>query len=74
MKFVTGLLKALRVGIESAAAVVLTQLLGVFKCGPGPTDFCPAPADISPVIWLGLATVAVLGINFVLGKLPKPAP
>lgn len=72
MKFLTGLLKALRVGIEGAAAVVLSQVLGVFKCGPNPTDFCPAPSDISPTLWLGLAFVAVLGLNFALGKLPKP--
>lgn len=73
MKFFTGLLKALRVGIEAAAAVVLTNVLGVFKCGPGPMDFCPTPADISAPVWLGLSFVIVLGINFLLGKL-KPAP
>ncbi len=64
MKFITGLLKALRVGIEGAAAVVLTQLLGLFQG--------PAPTDVNPTIWLGISFVAVLGINFVLGKLPKP--
>ena len=65
MKFVTGLLKALRVGIEGAAAVVLGQLAGFFQG--------PAPSDVSPMIWLGVSFVAVLAINFALGKLPKPA-
>ena len=64
MKFFTGLLKALRVGIEGAAAVVLAQLAGFFQG--------PAPSDVSPTIWLAISFVAVLGINFLLGKLPKP--
>ena len=72
LTFFRGFLKALRVGIESAAAIIGGQVLGVFKCGPGPMDFCPAPSDISPMIWLPLAFVAVLAINFGLGKLPKP--
>lgn len=67
MKFVTGLLKALRVGIEGAAAVVLASLLGFFQG--------PVPIDVNPTIWMGVSFVAVLVINTVLGKLPKsPAP
>lgn len=65
MKFVTGFLKALRVGIEGAAAVVLGQLAGFFQG--------PAPSDIGATLWLGISFVAVLAINFALGKLPKPA-
>ena len=67
MKWFTGLLKALRTGVEGAAAVVLMSLLGFFQ---GPT-----PTDINPTIWLAVSFAAVLGINVLLGKLPKlPAP
>ena len=63
MKFFVGLLKALRAGVEGAAAVLLGQLLGFFQ-GVGPTD-------VSPLVWSGVSLVAVLVINYVLGKL-KP--
>ena len=66
MKFITGLLKALRAGIEGAAAVVLGQLLGFFQG--------PAPSDVSGTVWLGVSFIAVLAINFILGKLPVPDP
>ena len=65
MKFITGLLKALRVGIEGAAAVVLGALLGFFQG--------PVPTDVNATVWLGISAVAVLAINFALGQLPKPA-
>ena len=64
MKFAEGLLKALRAGLEGSAVVVLTQLLGFFEG--------PAPSDVSALVWAGVVAVAVLAINFVLGKLPKP--
>ena len=64
MNFLTGLLKALRVGVEGAAAVVGAQLLGLFQG--------PAPLDVNPKVWMGVSFVAVLVINFALGKLPKP--
>lgn len=63
MKFFTGLLKALRAGVEGAAAVVLGQLAGFFQG--------PAPSDVSATVWLAVSFVAVLAINFVLGKLPR---
>lgn len=65
MKFIRGLLKALRAGLEGAAAVVLGQLAGFFGG--------PAPSDVSGTVWLAISFVAVLAINFALGKLPKPA-
>ena len=64
MKFFTGLLKALRVGVEGSAAVILGHLLGLFQG--------PAPMDINPTVWLGVSFAAVLAINVLLGKLPKP--
>lgn len=63
MKFVEGLLKALRAGLEGSAVVVLGQLAGFFQG--------PAPSDVSAMVWAGISFVAVLVINFALGKLPQ---
>jgi hypothetical protein len=64
MKFFTGLLKAIRAGLEGAAAVVLGHLVGFFQG--------PAPSDVSATLWLAISFVAVLGINVLLGKIsPK---
>ena len=63
LTFFRGLLKALRVGIEGAAAVVGAQLLGFFQGAP--------PTDVNPMVWMAVSFVAVLVINFGLGKLPK---
>jgi hypothetical protein len=65
VKFFQGLLKALRAGLEGAAVVVLGQLAGFFQG--------PAPSGVSATIWLGISFIAVLGINFALGKLKAAA-
>ena len=66
MKLFTGLLKALRAGLEGSAVVVLGQLAGFFQG--------PAPSDVSGTLWLAVSFVMVLGINFALGKLSEYAP
>ena len=63
MNFVPGLLKALAAGLIAAAVPVSQQLIAFFQG--------VAPADVSAVLWGAVSFVAVLVINFVVGKLPS---
>ena len=64
MKFLPGLLKALAAGLGAAAAIIAQHLLAFFQGAP--------PSNVSSLIWGALSFVAILVINFVVGKLPVP--
>lgn len=64
-KFFPALLKVLAAA-ASAAGVILAQKLIAFFQGS-------APSDVSGIVWSAVSFVAVLVINFLVGKLP-PQP
>ena len=63
MRFFPGLLKALAAGLI-AAAVPLAQNLIAFFQGV-------QPSDVSALVWGAVSFVAVLVINFLVGKVPS---
>lgn len=63
MKFVPGFLKALAAGLIAAAVPVAQNLIAFFQG--------VAPSDVSAVLWGAVSFVAVLVINFLVGKVPS---
>jgi len=65
MTFFKGLFKVL----SAAGAVALVNLLSAVK-----EYFASAqPSDVNSMIWAALAFAAVLGLNFLIGKIKLPA-
>jgi len=60
--FVQNLLKALAAGAAAAAAIVAQHLIAFFQGTP--------PSDVSGLVWAGVSFVAILALNFLIGKLP----
>lgn len=66
MTFFKGLMRVFAAAGASALLMLIPQLIALFQG--------PAPSDISPVVWGILGTVAVFGLNYLVGKIPHPAP
>lgn len=60
MTFIQGLMRVLAAAGASALVVVIPQLSAFFQGS--------APSDISPVVWGVISTIAVFGLNLLLGK------
>ena len=60
--FVQNLLKALAAGAAAGAVIVAQQLIAFFQGA--------APSDVSAIVWAGVSFVAILVLNFLIGKLP----
>jgi hypothetical protein len=65
MTFFPTLMRAIAAAGASALLILIPNLIAVFQG--------PAPTDISAVVWGILGTAAVFGLNFLLGKVRKPA-
>ena len=65
MKFFPMLFKALAALGAPIAIMVVNKLMELFAG--------QAPSDISGPVWLIISGVAVFLLNFLIGKLPKPA-
>lgn len=66
MTFFKSLMRVLAAAGASALLMLIPQLIALFQG--------PVPSDISPVVWGILGTVAVFGLNYLVGKIPQPAP
>jgi hypothetical protein len=64
--FFKNLLKALAAALGAAAVIVAQHLIAFFQGA--------APSDVSALVWGGISFVAILVLNFVIGKLPAPQP
>lgn len=62
--FFQNLLKALAAGAAAAAVIVGQHLIALFQG--------TAPSDVSGAVWAGVSFVAILVLNFLIGKLPTP--
>lgn len=66
MTFFKGLMKVLSAAGASALLILIPKLIALFQG--------PAPSDISAVVWGILGAAGVFGLNYILGKIPAPAP
>lgn len=66
MTFFKSLMRLLAAAGASALLMLIPKLIGLFQG--------PAPSDISAVVWGILGTVAVFALNYLVGKIPQPAP
>ena len=64
--FFKNLLKALAAGAGAAAVIIAQHLIAFFQGG--------APSDVSELVWGAVSFVAILVLNFIIGKLPAPQP
>jgi len=64
MKFFPGLMKVLAAAGAAALYAVINAVREYFASA--------VPSDISAMLWAGISFVAILVLNFALGKLPKP--
>lgn len=66
LKFSQLLLKALAAGAAAGAVILVRGLIAVFQGVP--------PTDVSATVWTILGTVGVFLLNFLISKIPTPAP
>ena len=62
--FFKNLLRALAAGAAAGAVIVAQHLIAFFQGA--------APSDVSALLWAGISFVAILALNFLIGKLPTP--
>ena len=63
MSFFQGFFKALAAGLIAAAVPLAQNLIAFFQGVP--------PSDVSGLVWGAVSFVAVLAINYLVGKLPS---
>lgn len=66
MTFFKSLMKVLSAAGASVLLILIPKLIALFQG--------PAPSDVSAVVWGVIGMVAVFGLNYLLGKIPAPAP
>ena len=66
MTFFKSLMRVLSAAGASVLLVLIPKLIALFQG--------PAPSDISAGVWVIVGTVAVFGLNYLLGKVPHPEP
>ena len=65
MTFFQTLMKIIAAAAASAALILIPQVIAFFQGAP--------PSDVSPMVWGIAGTVGVFLLNWILGKIPKPA-
>lgn len=65
MTFFKTLMRIVAAAGASAALILIPQIIAFFQGAP--------PSDVSPIVWGIAGTVGVFLLNWILGKIPKPA-
>lgn len=66
MTFFKSLMRVLSAAGASALLILIPKLVALFQG--------PAPSDVSAVVWGIIGTIGVFALNYLLGKIPQPAP